>query len=136
MKRFTPRSSRAFTLIELLVVIAIIALLISILLPALSQAREQARCVKCASNVSSIAKASTIYMEMTKYYPQSQMYPLQLGEGQFWWPADGYGGRANQRLKGEKAMLADEISSVWDCPDSMKKRTTWSTHETDPSHTF
>jgi prepilin-type N-terminal cleavage/methylation domain-containing protein len=61
----TARQTRkaGFTLIELLVVVAIIALLISVLLPSLTRAREQAKRIACASNLSSILRSSLVYAE-------------------------------------------------------------------------
>jgi prepilin-type N-terminal cleavage/methylation domain-containing protein/prepilin-type processing-associated H-X9-DG protein len=50
-----------FTLIELLVVVAIIAVLVAMLLPALGTARESARKVVCASNLSQVGKAQVTY---------------------------------------------------------------------------
>ncbi|MBU0641365.1 MAG: prepilin-type N-terminal cleavage/methylation domain-containing protein [Planctomycetes bacterium] len=63
-------SRRAFTLIELLVVVAIIALLISILLPALSNAREQAKTMRCGTALYSIGQAvQTCWTEYNGYGP-------------------------------------------------------------------
>ena len=61
MRRDSRKTSAAFTLIELLVVVAIIALLISILLPSLQRAREQAKSVKCLSNLKMLGQGVITY---------------------------------------------------------------------------
>ena len=56
-----PHRPRGFTLIELLVVLAIIVALASLLLSPLARAKEQARRVKCISNLKQVGLAIKIF---------------------------------------------------------------------------
>lgn len=56
------RPRPAFSLIEVLVVIAIISVLLAITLPALASARESARAVRCAANLSQIGVGMTMHL--------------------------------------------------------------------------
>ena len=70
------RKKKAFTLIELLVVVAIIALLVSILMPALGRARELAKRVQCASNLSGLGKSFALYVnDFEESYPRPWSSP-------------------------------------------------------------
>lgn len=111
----TPRPGRpAFTLVELLVVIGIIAVLLGILLPALSAAQEQARQIKCASNLRNVGNGIAIYLaENKQIFPPAYLYvghrivdgnqtPTQAVQGYIHWSSYIYGeGGAGQGVAAE-----------------------------------
>jgi prepilin-type N-terminal cleavage/methylation domain-containing protein len=116
-----PMSTRrAFTLIELLVVVAIIAVLIAILLPSLGRARDNAKTVRCASNLNQFYKAITLYSTENDDY----MLPSVLQSGgdtdNLWCgtaqlgPIFGY-----RRIAGSgtsNTIVRQQIGKMLDCP--------------------
>lgn len=64
-----PKDRGAFTLVELLMVIAIIGLLAGLIVPALSHAKARSRTVTCASHLSQIGQALTMFEQENGFYP-------------------------------------------------------------------
>jgi len=58
-----------FTLIEVLVVIATIALILGILLPSLQNSRQQAKTVRCGSNIRQLLLGLALYETENKIFP-------------------------------------------------------------------
>ena len=107
-KNFNP--NRAFTLLELLVVVAIISLLAALLMPALKNARDQAKSIKCMSNLKQLGQAYAMYADdnddavaPSPSPPWSGAYPE--------WLLEPYLGIKNP-------YSTHAYSPVWDCPSN------------------
>jgi prepilin-type N-terminal cleavage/methylation domain-containing protein/prepilin-type processing-associated H-X9-DG protein len=102
---------RAFTLVELLVVMGVIAILIALLLPALTGARENAKTVKCASQLRSLGQAINNYVVASK-----GNLPLWSG----WHTIDGDGTGPDAPGPAWTEQLASSYAkpgnAIWNCP--------------------
>jgi prepilin-type N-terminal cleavage/methylation domain-containing protein/prepilin-type processing-associated H-X9-DG protein len=75
LDRDAMKKRHGFTLVELLVVIAIIAVLMSVLMPSLYKAKEQARNVKCRSNLKNYGLAVKMYLDdNNQHFPTSNIW--------------------------------------------------------------
>lgn len=97
-----PPVRRGFSMVELLVVVAVVSMLMAILLPSLSNAHEQAKRAKCASNLRQLGVAFHMYasdydghampLSYTNEWPMTYWYGRECGTGRpdqtggFVWP--------------------------------------------------
>ena len=87
--RRSARSSDGFTLVELLVVIGIIAVLIALLLPALNRAFENAKQVKCLSNMRQVGMAILQYNNENQLHYPAPACGAQNDDWIYWEPGRG-----------------------------------------------
>jgi len=94
--------SSAFTLIELLVVVAIIAILAALLLPTLSNSKEAAKRIRCASNLRQLGFAAQMYWDDHEgmAFPFKVLEPWgDTNDGQIYW----FGWLEQEGVEGERA---------------------------------
>ena len=76
--------ARGFTLVELIVAIFVMTVLIGLLVPALSDVREHARRVVCASNQRQMGLALNMYADQNKdQLPPSSFLPVHNPDGEY-----------------------------------------------------
>lgn len=117
LKRF------AFTLVELLVVIGIIAVLVGILLPALSTAQEQAKQIKCASNLRNVGNGIAIYLaENKQFFPAAYIYSGQRITGNKQTPDSAVNGYIHwsSYLYGSSGSAQGVATEAFTCPNFEK----------------
>ena len=112
-----------FTLVELMVVVGMIAVLISILMPALGRMRDQARAVKCATNLRAIGDSLHAYLNAyNRYLPPPKNYSVLLD------PADPskYNSLADPKVYWGTylARAAKLVPEVFTCPSNQQKDAT------------
>ena len=110
-----------FTLIELLVVVSIIALLVSILVPALTEAREQAKRVRCAAQLHQIMLSVVMYTsDSDKQLTPNLLYPgvgTPGGDARYGYcPWHGSEGKVGLGLLIPEYMDADRLGEIVYCP--------------------
>ena len=102
-----------FTLIELLVVIAIIAILAAMLLPALKNARDQAKSIKCISNLKQCGMSFNFYSsDYNSYYPINCYYDgTSSYNGWFQFVIEGTG-------QDYSSLFSKKNPSILNCPEN------------------
>jgi len=78
--------SAGFTLIELLVVIAVISLLTAILVPCLQNSRQQAKALRCQSNI------RQLFLGLATYETENGTFPPGFDDSRFEPPPGGFPG--------------------------------------------